>query len=314
MYKNILFRCDASKKIGFGHIIRCLALAKEFVDKGHKVIFCVRKKLGKEKIIKEGFKVIVACESKEFDYERWILSIVEKECIDIFIGDVRDNFSINAIRQLNVKKILTVAIDEISEYAKECDLCFYPPYSYVDKKVYRGIIYQGFEYVMLRKEFYKPFKKKYSKIPNILVMMGATDKYNLTLKIINKLISYKKNINILTIVREDHQDFDIIKHLDERVKVYLNVEKMANFLQNIDIGIIAFGVSAYELLAMKIRAIHICLDDEHEKSSKIFDNRYIIKRCLKDDIDLSDVDFNKKVYIPNLFKKNMIASRILELL
>ncbi len=58
------------------------------------------------------------------------------------------------------KNILTVAIDEPSDYAKECVYMFLSTKALIiDKTKYKGKVYQGLEYVILRPEFYEKFEK-----------------------------------------------------------------------------------------------------------------------------------------------------------
>ena len=308
--KNILIRCDASKRIGLGHVTRCLVLAKEFQKKNCTVYFAMKNyQLGIEKVRDENFSIVLFDES--LSYNDWILKVADEKNIDIFIGDIRDGFPTQTIKTLKTKKILTVAIDEPSEYAKECDMCFYPPHASIDEKLYKGQVFQGFEYVILREEFYMQYEKKEHKILNILVMMGGTDAYNLTYKIVKQLVDLKKKMNIKVIINKNHPDYDKIENIDKNISIYSDIKNMAEFLQEIDFGIISFGVSAYELLAMQIPALHICLDEEHWSASEMFKDNYSSKRHNKDSIVLALDDFNLKLDNVKI-NKNLAVNKILK--
>ena len=312
MKKNILIRCDGSKDIGLGHVIRCLVLAKGFKKKGHSVYFATRDyQIGIDKIKEEKFPVILPY--KNLNYNDWLLKIANNKAIDIFIGDVRDGLPPKTIKTLKKQGILTVAIDEPSDYAKECDICFYLPHANIDEKLYKGEVFQGFEYVILRDEFYGQYDKKKHDIPNILVMMGGTDAYNLTYKIVKQLIGLQDKINIRVIIDKKHSDYYKIKHIDKQVNVYSNVRNMADFLSEIDLGIITFGMSAYELLAMKIPSIHICLDEDHWIASGMFEKLGCAKRYNKDAlyVKLDNIKFDtiKRNFFPKCFVEEKILER-----
>ncbi len=308
MNKNILIRCDASKEIGLGHITRCLVLANELRDDKNRVYFAIKNyEIAIEKIKEQQFDMIVADDN--FDYFKWIEDIIEQQKIDIFIGDVRDGFPIELISYMKNKNILTVAIDEPSEYSKECDLCFYPPHASIDKSKYKGKVYQGLEYVILREEFYKEYEKKKNDIPNILVMMGGTDAYNLSYEVVKRINESNENIEILVILNKNHQDYEKIKILDKNIHIYSDIKNMAEFLFKIDFAVITFGMSAYEMLIMNIPTVHICLNQEHYDSSNFFlVNEYATRYNIE---EINKIVMNKKKINHNSVYINKIKNRIL---
>lgn len=307
MKKNILIRCDASEEIGLGHIVRCLVLAKKLRLRGNKVYFAVKNyTLVINKIRENGFDWIVASKNN-FDYDSWVLDIVDKKSINIFIGDIRDGLPITTIKKLKKKGILTVAIDEPSKYAKECDLCFYPPHAQVNEEEYRGKLYKGFEYVILRDQFYKDYERKKNTTANILVMMGGTDPYNLTLEIIQKIINSEQEVNISVIIKKDHPQKEKIQELEKNINIYSDIKNMAEFLISMDFAIISFGVTAYELLAMQVPSIHICLDEEHYISSKVFEKKGFSKTIMKDEIkEIETFILNKNPPILKIYKNQIL--------
>ena len=318
MNKNVLIRCDASKEIGLGHITRCLVFANELRDDKNRVYFAIKNyEIAIEKLKEQQFDMLIADDN--FDYFNWIVEIVKEKEIDIFIGDVRDGFPIELISYMKNKNILTVAIDEPSEYSKECDLCFYPPHASIDKSKYKGKVYQGLEYVILRDEFYKEYEKKKNDIPNILVMMGGTDAYNLTFPVVEKIDKNEEYFEISVILSDKHKDINLLKKFiktsKHQIKIYNKVENMSSFLDNIDFAISQFGTIAYEYLIKNIPAIYIYNDKENINTYNYFvNNSYALVSDIEDiNIDiLSNLSYKKleinckifEVIIKNIKRNN----------
>lgn len=306
MAHNILIRCDASKEIGLGHITRCLVIANYFRDEGHKVYFAIRDySLGKEKIKEQNFDYF-SVNKKDFDYNSWINNLLEKLSINIFVGDVRDGLPSRVIIEMKNKKILTIAIDEPSDYAKECDLCFYPPHANIDKSKYKGKVYKGLEYVLLRPEFYEPFEKVENEIPNVLVMIGGTDAFNLTLPVIKQVDKNNEKFKISVILSDKHKDIKQLNKFAEtsnhQIKVYNEVKDMSSFLNNIDFAVVAFGTVVYELIYKKIPAIYIT-NEKFDNEIKLFfeQNKY----GLFDSLNFSKI-MNQQ------FKRSYLKNKVLE--
>lgn len=316
MSKNILIRCDASKEIGLGHVIRCLTLALQFRKLQYKVIFAMKNNpLGLEEVKKKHFEINIATENK-FNYDAWLQSCIKKYSIKIFIGDVRDGLAQESIKKMKKKGVLTVAIDEPSSYRKMCDLCFYPPVDSVnnlDWDGFTGKIYKGFEYVLLRSEFFSLYEKKQYKKFRLLVMMGGTDPYGLTLPVIKNINLNHKEVVINVVLYKSEKNYQFIKENYPKIKIHNDVDDMASLMSKMDYSIVSFGVSAYELLALKIPATHICVNKDQNLSSTYFQKRGFAQTIHKTKIDNSDklIDFN--INIDKTIIKNCdVAATILK--
>ncbi len=312
--QNILIRCDASKEIGFGHIIRCLELAKQLQKHNCNILFAIKPyELSIEKIEEKGFAYTCAT-LENFDYENWIKELLEANHIDFFIGDIRDGFPIELITYMRKKDILTVAIDEPSPYAKECDICFYPPHAIIDKTAYKGKVYQGLEYVILREEFYQPFEKIKNEVPNVLIMLGGTDPYKLTFPILQHLDTLQENFFIHILIQSSHDDcnqlFEFIKTSNHPCKIHHNITNISLFLTTIDYAIVAFGTIAYELIAKQIPSAYICYDANQEHNNKYFiHNHFAIQFTKENYKNLNTITIGK--FEPQM-KQNKILDTIVQ--
>lgn len=280
---NILFRCDGSIKIGMGHVIRCLALADHLKENhGCKIHFAMRKsELGINRV-KKSYPVIEANE-QSFDYVDWFFDCISQTQSKILIMDMRDGLTKEQLKLIKKKTgIKVVTIDDPEDKRLEADLAFYPPVPQLEKlnwDGFEGELYVGWEYVLLRKEFLKQYPKPKNSVPNILVSMGATDGKNMTEFVINSLdriiekfkvriivgsgYPYLKNLN--KTLEEVHFEFELLQ----------NPKDIAKIMSQSDFSIISFGQTAYELAALKVPTIFLCLSHDHNESSKLFINEEI---------------------------------------
>jgi len=326
MKGTILFRCDGSHEIGFGHIVRCIALADELRDKhGSGVVFAVLyDNKAMEMILNHGYKVETANPREDqFDYGDWFNCIVKKNHPCALILDIRDDLPPNIVSNLRKKGILVVTIDDPTDRRLLADLAFYPPVPQVEKMDWHGFTGQrfiGWEWVILRREFshndenlYKRIKAtKKTKIHNILVTMGGSDPKGMTLKTMEalKVIDGQFEVTIILGPGFAHRDSlnEILGNFPHIHRIFENVLNIGDIMAEADLAVASFGVTAYELAAMGVPAIHLCLTQDHCKSSSVFQKNKIAF-CMGqiDEVDVETLAQKVKYLVSHQkLRRNMI--------
>ena len=326
MKGTILFRCDGSHEIGFGHIVRCIALADELRDKhGSGVVFAVLyDNKAMEMILNHGYKVETANPREDqFDYGDWFNCIVKKNHPCALILDIRDDLPPDIVSNLRKKGILVVTIDDPTDRRLLADLAFYPPVPQVEKMDWQGFTGQrfiGWEWVILRREFshndenlYKRIKAtKKTKIHNILVTMGGSDPKGMTLKTMEalKVIDGQFEVTIILGPGFAHRDSlnEILGNFPHIHRIFENVLNIGDIMAEADLAVASFGVTAYELAAMGVPAIHLCLTQDHCKSSSVFQKNKIAF-CMGqiDEVDVETLAQKVKYLVSHQkLRRNMI--------
>ena len=277
--KNILFRCDGSTKIGMGHVVRCLALADELRDNYDCTItFAMRQsELGIQKV--RGSYPVFNVDQNDFDYELWLINCIQETKANIMIMDMRDNLSRISLRKIKQDTgIKVITIDDPEDKRLEADIAFYPPVPQVMKMnwdYYQGKIFTGWEYVILRKEFLQTFQKPENPIPNIFVSMGATDPKNMTMFVVETFDQLDFPFHCIIMIGPGYPFKEtLIKRLSKanfKHQLLVDPQNIADRMAGADFAIISFGQTAYELAALGIPSIYICLTEDHCQSATIFE-------------------------------------------
>ncbi|MGB0936182.1 MAG: UDP-2,4-diacetamido-2,4,6-trideoxy-beta-L-altropyranose hydrolase [Colwellia sp.] len=222
--KTIVIRVDASTRIGSGHIMRCLTLARKLSANSCKIIFLSKNHQGNlnEFIKKEGFEVFVLSAPDEnvedqMDDKLWLgcsylkdanecLKLLQSLEVDLLIVD---HYSLDyqwhkIIKKMQNKiyKMKIMVIDDLANRKHDCDILLdqtlgREAYHYKNLVPNHCQLLLGTEFIMLRDEFFKLRKiaknkrKNNFEIKNLLISIGGTDPNNITNNLLNWLIKLK---------------------------------------------------------------------------------------------------------------------------
>lgn len=236
---NVIIRTDASVKIGSGHVMRCLTVAKKLRAEGSHVQFWMEPLEGNliEFVVQEGFE-----------------NILEAEYADLYIVD-HYGLGIEWEKMIRPYSKKLVVIDDLAR-EHDCDLL-------LDQNVvpdfeirYDGLVPEqcikllGPKYLIMRDEFIETrqqLRVRTTAVKRLLVFMGGTDPTNETMKILKALENFTfEHIDIVVgygnPVKESIREICVAKGYS----YHCQINYMAHLMQQADFAIGAGGSTLWE--------------------------------------------------------------------
>ena len=267
--------------MGLGHVVRCLALADELHEKhGAAVSFALRASpLASEMVNRRSYPAMQAPDGAVFDQEAWLRDCISKSGAQILVVDVRDDLSKAALESLAKKGTVIAVLDDLSDRRWAADLAFYPPVPQVrrvDWSGFRGRLCVGWEWIVLRSQFAEPFPSRKSSKCSLLIAMGGSDPAGLTLKAVLALDRLDEDFE--SVIFESviivgagfcHRQglADLLSQTRRRFAVREDVSEMSAAMAQADLAVCSFGMTSYELAAMGVPAVCVCLTEDHAESA-----------------------------------------------
>lgn len=280
---KILFRADASREIGSGHIMRCMVLAEELKNQGAEctfvcsdsdgnlinqirdhgfIVYSIRSQhLGSAALDKSNKDNSIALNipiyDEKYDAEQTIFLVASQ----IFDWVVVDHYGLGKKWDVLIKPIYRklMVIDDLANRRHDCDLLLDQNYYKNPHKRYQKLVPEscvcllGPKYVLLRREFIeakKNLRARTGEIRRVLVFFGGSDPTNETKKILIALKRVTLNrIEVDVVVGGTNPHNAIIQAMCKDmvgVNFYLNVSNMAELISEADIAIGAGGSSIWE--------------------------------------------------------------------
>jgi spore coat polysaccharide biosynthesis predicted glycosyltransferase SpsG len=272
--KTILFRCDSSREIGLGHVVRCEALASK-LERENRIVFATtpdetnRFASRHEQVLKnEG-------ETEERFLERANSSVSP----NVIVIDKKHRYSSESIRRAKKATEKTVMLDNICEGLAQCDEIVFPN-AHFDVGGLRGLllpeklrsIRTGPEYVILRDEVLSAkrlAKHTLSDPPRIVLTTGGSDPEGILLK----LIGWLKDADIRArFVALKGDSFKLKDELVELAKsLPPNLEVLPYSPEDAvrgEIAVSTFGMSIYEMIYWGIPTICVSHSPENASAAK----------------------------------------------
>lgn len=281
-----------------GHVSRCLALAAELRDgQGCDVTFAMRDEssAGVAAVTSAAFAVQPIAGRVDADYGPSLLALTASLAARALVVDVRDALSRIALDAVRASGVRVVTIDDGSDRRLASDLAFYPPVPQVEELDWTGFVGQrftGWDWVLLRREFSddgvaRPFQgpERGAESPalrpadaphpiDILVTMGGSDPAGMTEFTLDALNRLARPLAVQVVVGPAFSRAPALAGMAARskhaVRVSQGPDAMAPLMRASRVAVASFGVSAYELAACGVPAVHLCLTADHARSSSAF--------------------------------------------
>ena len=278
----ILFRVDANEYIGIGHVMRCLSVARAFVDKGEKILFLTADHRGDSLIKQQGFET-VCLDSVYSDMEgenvrqfvidsRPDLLLIDSYYItERYLNSLRDLVHIVYFDDLNTK---CWDIDYLINYNIYADVLDYSWYN-----LKNTVLLLNPQYVPLRNEFCKCPKHMNKEVSDILVSSGGADPEYITERIMACICHEKMEMVFHFVVGALNPRLDIIRALAEgkdNIVLHINERHMSELMRKCDIAISAAGTTLYELCATGTPTIMYTLADNQLAAAEQFEKQKIM--------------------------------------
>jgi UDP-2,4-diacetamido-2,4,6-trideoxy-beta-L-altropyranose hydrolase len=308
--RKIYFRADGNTNIGFGHVIRCMALADMLKDQ-FECIFVTRflNKYILEEIEKSCSSYI---KLKEDDYEHFdeFLSFIKKEDIVVL-----DNYFFGTDYQKLIKSIecKLICIDDIHDkhYVADVVINHGPGLTegLFSVENYTKLCL-GLDYALLRKPFLNVVQRKRIGFKNCLVCIGGADRYNITSKI---LILLEESLYVETIDVIIGSSFlfqteleNIIDCSKKEVKLHSGLSSIEMFdrMHSSDFGIFPASTISLEAISVGLPFMVGYYVENQEELYNNLDNLLDIDRLRIDDFDVSQTfrTINSLVNLEKVFK------------
>ena len=226
--------------------------------------------------------------SGSLDEGRWLQELVTEAATQVLVLDIRTNLAVEAIRQIRAHGVRIVTIDDPSSRRLMADMAFYPPVPQVERLDWTGFTgkrFVGWDWVLLRPQFAEAVRRNIPRAKNLLfeprsadprltllVTMGGSDPAGLTLTALEAIEKIDGNFRVLVAIGRGfiHESAlaDWLAKATRSYEIQRNVTDMASLMVNANLAIASFGVTAYELAAIGVPAIYVCLTEDHAQAAR----------------------------------------------
>lgn len=285
MIGRLVIRADADSFMGTGHVMRCLALAEAWRDRGGEVLFVgrIEPEPLRQRIECEGAGVIELAERHPDPADLAAMRCLAGEQLNRYgtLGwMVLDGYHFDcgyqqAIRDTGWQLLVIDDLGLLAEYHCEALLnqnLYAPSLAYQCSP--GAVMLLGSRYALLRREFRHCDAKHFlpETVQRLLVTMGGADEHNVTAKVLSALaISGTVNLEVKAVVGaanpHAHELADLAVGLPFRCELIRDVSDMAALMRWADAAVTAAGTTTYELACVGTPFVALVTADNQEANA-----------------------------------------------
>lgn len=290
--RSVLFRVDGGNKVGLGHIMRCIALARRLKANGVRCRFISHTSDTVARIIApEGFPLVSVDPSLD---ENATFEKVE-EClsnypVDALIVDLPEDLPDSVAEDYASLTMPLVLFDDhgpVVYYASLAINAIAHPDHLDGRHRETPHIHEGAEYIILDAAFRannRSFERQQQK--SVLIAMGGADPHNITTKAAKALADLPTDVNVHALLGPAFRHRNEVYALQNRlhrpiiISQSLPVDELPAFFASFDLAVMSFGISTYAAAHLGVPTVLLAHNDDGAAAAATFEQMYHCTRYL----------------------------------
>ena len=285
---NVVFRADANKNTGMGHIMRCLSMADAFSNAGCQVEFLIADNDVSKLINDRGYKVIILhadykCLEDELvlwptDLHSELIIVDSYYVTDSYLRRLREKMKSSGGKLVYIDDVYTFPypVDILVDYNAYANDSIYESL-YKETTVEKPRTVLGPLYTPLRSMFRNiPKRIQPECVQKILISTGGSDELHLAISFIRYLISHTVTNYVyhflIGAMNSDKEEISSLTQSVENIVLHENVSDMKSLISSCDIAVSAAGSTLYEICACGVPLITFSVADNQIPGAKAFEN------------------------------------------
>jgi UDP-2,4-diacetamido-2,4,6-trideoxy-beta-L-altropyranose hydrolase len=277
---NFFFRIDASRQIGAGHFVRCLALANELQSRGARSCFVCShlpesfagalKARGHELI-----RIETSLAGQEEDANRTLAAVGARRCEWLVV----DHYALDIIWERRLRSMTKhlLVIDDLANRDHDCDVLVDQNYYLNAGTRYLGKVPDacntllGPKYALLREEFRlarSMAKPRDGLVRKILIFMGGGDEANYTAVAIDTLARLQfRQVQVDVVIGAEHFNLIEIESAcaNYGFSLHVQTDKMASLMIAADLAIGSGGSATWERCCLGLPCLAVSAASNQEQ-------------------------------------------------
>jgi UDP-2,4-diacetamido-2,4,6-trideoxy-beta-L-altropyranose hydrolase len=280
MIPPLVIRADANQQIGFGHVMRCLALAQAWQERGG-VTFVTDSNLPTaiRMLFQKQNVAYTLLESSPNSDQQQTIAVAQHLGAEWVVIDSY-HFDENYLAALKSAGFHLLCIDDLGQLARyDADLVLNQNI-YATAGLYptcpRTALLLGTTFSLLRREF-RTLLPIEAALPdfarNLLITLGGSDANNVTLMVLQALARITQvTFDIVVVVGGGNPHFDSLQSaavkLPHRVRFERNTDAMASLMYQADMAVTASGSTLWELAFLGVPSVALVTADNQLRNAE----------------------------------------------
>ena len=247
---------ESSHQRGMGHFFRALNIRTYLESVGERSIFLINRDEISVTILREKNIPFVLVDYEDTS-SNWEAALIRQYQIDVWLLD-RFQTGRQMAEHVKQQNILLVAIDDCGDGAELVDLHFC---GMLFSNLHGKHIFSGKDYLVLNPEIAR-YRRKRDRLDKILVTLGGSDTYGVTVKVV-QILKKRGYAASIVIGPNFKHDKELSNELNAQFQVYRSVPSLVKLFYDYDLAITGGGVTCFETSASGLPSI-IIANEPHE--------------------------------------------------